>query len=298
MRTDSVVVGGAHEAGLGTVEPGLNGSVRSLGELLDELARLPLTHPGGESVEVHGRGHETLSSSSFANVLAWDTFKILGHLPDCSELGPWRAQARALLRSADRLARGSLARADPVPIRGAHKVKPGAIQAGLNGSVESLGAFFEWLARPQLTHPIYDLVDVHGRRRESLCSSTSTNVLAGDTFKILDHLPDCSGLGPWRAQARALLRSGDRLVRGRLARLSRCHSRRLDARPRSPRRLVPAGRQPESSAAGGGGDGSAGDGGGGGSDPGELGGDGDPDAEASAVESGQRVVCRGGRHGS
>jgi hypothetical protein len=187
---------------------------------------------------------------------------------------------------------------DPVSIGDVRKANPGAIQAGLDGSVGRLGTFLGGLVRRLLTHPIGDLVEANGRRHELLSFSFPARVLAGDTFKIVENLPDCAELGPWRAPARELLRSADRLVRGRLASSSRCHSRRLDARPRTPRRRVPAGRQSRSGAAGGGGDGSAGDGGGGGSDPGEPGGDGDPDPEAPAVEGSQRVVCRGGRHGS
>jgi hypothetical protein len=189
-------------------------------------------------------------------------------------------------------------RTDSVPIGGAHNVKPDAIQVGLNGFAGSRGTFLGRLVRRLLTHLIGDLVEANGRGHELLGFSFSTRVLAGDAFKIVGHLPDCTEHGPWRAPARELLRSADRLARGRLARSGRCHSRRVDARPRAPRRRVPAGRQPKSGAAGGGGDGSAGDGGGGGSDPAEPGGDGDPDPEAPAVESRQSVVCRGGRHGS
>jgi hypothetical protein len=189
-------------------------------------------------------------------------------------------------------------RTDPVPIEGAHNIKPGAIQAGLNGSVEGRRTFGGRLVRQLLTHLIGDLVEAKGRGHELLGSSFPASVLAGDTFKIVGHLPDCTELGPWRAQARELLRWADRVVRGRSASSGRCHSRRLDARPRAPRRQVLAGRQPKSSAAAGGGNGSAGDGGGGGSDPAEPGGAGDPDPEAPVVEDSQSVVCRGGRHGS
>jgi len=190
-------------------------------------------------------------------------------------------------------------RTDSVPIEGANNVKPDAIQVGLNGFAGSRGTFLGRLVRRLLTHLIGDLVEANGRGHELLGFSFSTRVLAGGAFKIFGHLPDCAELGPWRAPARELLRSADRLARGRSARSGRCHSRRVDARPRAPRPRVPAGRQPKSGAAGGGGgDGSAGDGGDGGSDPGEPGGDGDPDPEAPALESRQSVVCRGGRHGS
>ena len=190
-------------------------------------------------------------------------------------------------------------RTDPVPIEGAHNIKPGAIQAGPNGAVGGRGTFLGRLARRLLTRLIGDLVEGNGPGPELLGSSFPARVLAGGAFKIFGHLPDCAELGPWRAPACELLRSADRLARGRLASSGRCHSRRLDARPRTPRGRVPAGRQPKSGAAGGGGGGgSAGDGGGGGSDPGEPGGDGDPDPESPAVEGSQSVVCRGGRHGS
>jgi hypothetical protein len=189
-------------------------------------------------------------------------------------------------------------RTDPVPIGGVHIVKPGAIQAGLNGPVGRLGTFLGRLVRRQLTHLVGGLVSANEPRRESWFFSFSDSVLARGTFKIVENLPDCAELGPWRARARELLRSADRRVRSEFASSHRSHSRRLDSRPRAPRRREPAGRQSRSGAASGGGDGSAGDGGGGGSDPGEPGGDGDPDPEAPAVESSQSLVCRGGRHGS
>jgi hypothetical protein len=115
------------------------------------------------------------------------------------------------------------------------------------------------LVRRQLAYLVGDLVPAKKLSRESLCSSFPAIFLAGNTFKILRNPPDCTELGPWRAQARELLRSADRLARGRLASSHRSHSRRLDTRPRAPRRRVPASRQPESSAGGGGssGDGSS-----------------------------------------
>jgi hypothetical protein len=165
---------------------------------------------------------------------------------------------------------------DPVSIGDVRKAKPGAIQAGLNGSVGRLGTFLGGLVRRLLTHPIGDLVEANGRRHELPSFSFPARVLAGGAFKIFGHLPDCAELGPWRAPARELLRSADRLARGRLASSGRCHSRRLDARPRTPRRRVPAGRQRQSGVGGGGG--SSGDGssssGSGGDDDGSSG---DPD---------------------
>jgi hypothetical protein len=188
---------------------------------------------------------------------------------------------------------------DPVSIGDVRKAKPGAIQAGLNGSVGRLGTFLGGLVRRQLTYLVSGLVPAKEPRRESLCSSFPVSLLAGGTFQTFRNPPDCTELGPWRAQARELLRSADRRVRSEFASSHRSHSRRLDSRPRAPRRREPAGRQSRSGAAGGGGgDGSAGDGGGGDSDAGEPGGDSDPDPEAPAVEGSQSVVCQGGRHGS
>ena len=150
------------------------------------------------------------------------------------------------------------------------------------------------LVRRQLIYLVGDLIAAREPRRESLCSSFPASLLAGNTFEILRNPPDCAELGPWRAPARELLRSADRLVRGRLASSSRCHSRRLEARPRTPRRRVPASRQPKSSAGGGGssGDGSSSSGSGGDDD----GSSGDPD------DLGQRwpiaaAIHLGGRRG-
>jgi hypothetical protein len=187
---------------------------------------------------------------------------------------------------------------DPVSIGDVRKAKPGAIQAGLNGSVGRLGTFLGGLVRRQLTYLASGLGPAKEPRRESLCSSFPASLLAGGTFQTFRNTPDCTELGFWRAPARELLRSADRRARSEFASSHREHSRRLEARPRAPRRREPTGRQPRSGAAGGGGGGSAGDGGGGGSDPGEPGGDGDPDPEAPAVEGSQSLVCRGGRHGS
>ena len=148
------------------------------------------------------------------------------------------------------------------------------------------------LVRGQFAYLVGGLVPVKKPRRESQRSSFPTSPLAGGTFEIFRNLPDCAELGPWRAQARELLRSANRLARGRLASSSRCRSRRLDARPRTPRGRVPAGRQRQSGVGGGGssGDGSSsgdssGDGDGSSGDPDDLG---QPWPTAAAVHLGGR----------
>jgi uncharacterized membrane protein YgcG len=130
--------------------------------------------------------------------------------------------------------------------------------ATLNRAVPRSCASSGRLVRRQLAYLVGGFVPAKEPRRESLCSSFPTSLLAGGTFEIFRSPPDCTELGPWRAQARELQRWADRVVRGRSASSGRCHSRRLDARPRAPRRRVPASRQRQSGVGGGGG--SSGDG--------------------------------------
>jgi hypothetical protein len=129
--------------------------------------------------------------------------------------------------------------------------------ATLNRAVPRSCASSGRLVRRQLAYLVGGLVPAKEPGRESLCSSFSVSLLAGNTFEALRNPPACTELGPWRAPARELLRSADRLARGRSASSGRCHSRRLDARPRAPRRRVPAGRQRQSVVGGGSEDGSS-----------------------------------------
>ena len=127
-----------------------------------------------------------------------------------------------------------------------------------NRAVPRSCASYGRLVRRQVSFLVVGLVPAKEPRRESWFFSFSDRVLAGGIFKIVENLPDCADLGPWRAQARELLRSAERRVRGECASSHRSHSRRLDARPRAPRGRVPAGRQRQSGVGGGGG--SSGDG--------------------------------------